>query len=49
VPEDDLQRVALTLHRLASNPGHEYDRLRMAEGSVAGVHVRMTDAAEWLQ
>jgi hypothetical protein len=48
IPEDDLERVALQIHRLACCPDHEYDRLRLAEGSVAGVHVRMTDAAEWL-
>ena len=48
VPEDDLKRVALLVHRLVSNPGHEYERLRVAEGSTAEVHVRMTDAAEWL-
>jgi hypothetical protein len=48
VSEDDLQRVALVVHRLASNPGHEYDRLLMAEGSAAAVHVRMTDAAKWV-
>jgi hypothetical protein len=48
VSEDDLQRVALVVHRLASDPAHEYDRLTMAEGSAAGAHVRMTDAAEWL-
>ena len=49
VPEDDLQRAALVLHRLASNPGHEYDRLLVADGSAAGVHIRMTDAADWLK
>jgi hypothetical protein len=48
IPEDDLRRVALLVHRLVSNPGHEYDRLMVAEGSAAGVHVRMTDAVEWL-
>jgi hypothetical protein len=48
VSEDDLRRVALLVHRLASNPGHEYDRLLVAEESAAGVHIRMTDAAEWL-
>jgi hypothetical protein len=47
IPEDDLQRIALVVHRLASKPGHEYDRLLMADGSAARVHVRMTDAAEW--
>jgi hypothetical protein len=46
--EDDLRGVALVVHRLASDPGHEYDRLRVIEGSAAEVHVRMTDAADWL-
>jgi hypothetical protein len=49
VSEDDLRRVALSVHRLASKPQHEYDYLQMAEGSAAGIHVRMTDAAEWMQ
>jgi hypothetical protein len=48
ISEDDLQRVATLIHRLASKPGHEYDRLLLAERSAAGVHIRMTDAAEWL-
>jgi hypothetical protein len=48
VPEDNLQRVALTLHRLACRPEHEYDRLLLADGSSAAIHVRMTDASEWL-
>jgi hypothetical protein len=47
--EDDLQRVALLVHRLVSGPGHEYDRLEVAEGSEAGVQIRMTDVAEWLE
>jgi hypothetical protein len=46
IPEDDLKRVALLVHRLVSNPGHEYDRLMMAEGSATGVHVRMVNTAE---
>src|SRR5262249_24765309 len=33
VAEEDLQRVALVIHALASDPGHEYDRLLLAEGS----------------
>jgi hypothetical protein len=48
IAQEDLQRLALLLHRLASNPRHEYDRLLMTEGSAAEVHVRMTDAADWL-
>jgi hypothetical protein len=46
---DDLRRVALVVHRLACNPSHEYDLMDVAEGSAAGVHVRMTDAVEWLR
>jgi len=30
-------------------PGHEYDRLQVADGSAAKVHLRMTDAADWLR
>jgi hypothetical protein len=48
ITEEGLKRVALWVHGLVSKPGHEYDRLLMAEGSECGVHVRMTDAAEWL-
>lgn len=48
VTQDDLERIALLVHRLASNPAHEYDRLTMTNESEAGVHIRMTDAAEWL-
>ena len=48
IGEDDLKRVALHVHRLASNPGHEYVRLRLSEGSSAEVQVRMTDAADWI-
>jgi hypothetical protein len=46
--EDDLRRVSLLVHQLASNPAHEYDRLQMADGSIAEVHIRMTDAAGWI-
>jgi len=48
LPEDDLQRVALLVHRLASKPEHEYDRLSVSEDSAAGIQFRVTDAAEWL-
>jgi hypothetical protein len=49
ITEEGLKQVALWMHRLVSKPGHEYDRLLVAEGTECGVHVRMTDAAEWLQ
>ena len=49
ITEEGLIQVALWMHRLVSQPGHEYDRLLMAQGSECGVHVRMTDAAEWLR
>jgi hypothetical protein len=48
IAEEGLQQVALWVHRLVSSPAHEYDRLLVAAGSVCGVQVRMTDAAEWL-
>ena len=49
ITEEGLKQVALWMHSLVSKPSHEYDRLLVAEGSECGVHVRMTDAAEWLQ
>jgi hypothetical protein len=49
VTEEGLQQVALCMHHLVSSPAHEYDRLLVAAGSECGVHVRMTDAAQWLQ
>jgi hypothetical protein len=48
ISEEGLQQIALRLHRLVSRPGHEYDRLLVVHGSACGVHIRMTDAAEWL-
>ena len=46
--EDDLRRIALTIHSLACRPGHEYDRLLVGNASAMGVHVRMTDAPDWI-
>lgn len=46
ITEEGLTRVALWMHRLASNPAHEYDRLLVADGSEYGVHVRMSDAID---
>ncbi len=46
---DELQRVALLIHALASRPAHEYDRLSMAAGSAAQVQLRMTDADWWIR
>jgi hypothetical protein len=48
ISEDDLLRVALVVNRLVSDPGHEFDRLLLGEGSAAEIHVRMTDVARWL-
>jgi len=48
IPEDDLQAVGLSIHRLAAKPEHEYERLNLDTTSAAGIHVRMTDAREWL-
>jgi hypothetical protein len=49
ISEKDLRRVALGIHHLACTPEHEYDYLQLAEESAAGIHIRMTDAAEWLR
>lgn len=46
--DSGLRQVSLNLHRLASKPSHEYDRLLVTEASECGVHVRMTDAVEWI-
>jgi len=48
ISEDDLQEVALLMHRLTSVAEHEYDRLKMSVDSEAEIHLRMTDAAEWI-
>jgi hypothetical protein len=45
--EDELQRVAILIHRLVAMPCHEYDRLMLADGSEFGMEVRMTDASAW--
>ena len=47
IPEDDLQRVGLSIHRVAANPEHEYERLAVEAESAAGIQVRITDAGEW--
>lgn len=49
IAEDDLQRVAFNMHCLVSKPEHEYDLLNMDDDSAATIHVRMTDAGEWLR
>jgi hypothetical protein len=49
IPEEDLRRMALSVHRLASKPSHQYDRLLPAEPSAVGIQICMTDAAAWLQ
>jgi hypothetical protein len=48
ITEDDLRQVALCVHHLACDPGHEYDRLSMDNGGEFEIHLRMTDAATWL-
>src|SRR5207253_1946650 len=48
IGEDDLRRAALSIHHVVSFYGQEYDRLLMGEESEFDVHVRMTDAAQWL-
>src|SRR5262245_63514848 len=47
ISEDDLQRVALTIHELVCGPEHEYDRLCVSAESEAGIEVRVTDLADW--
>lgn len=47
--DNELLQVGLRVHNLASKPGHEYERLLIAEGSAFGVHLLMTDATEWLK
>jgi hypothetical protein len=49
IDEDDLKRLGLLVHHLASVPEHEYVCLQMESDSDAEVHIRMTDAAEWVQ
>jgi hypothetical protein len=49
ISEDDLLRLALSVHRLASMPEHEYDQLQMAAASTVDVEIRMTDASNWLR
>jgi hypothetical protein len=49
ISEEGLQAVGLLIHRLASRPEHEYDRLLGADRSDLGVEIRMSDASEWLQ
>jgi hypothetical protein len=46
--EDDLRSVALLLHRLVSKPGHQYDLLEMRPDSACEIHIRMTDAPDWV-
>ena len=45
--EDDLQRIALRLHYLASVPEHEYEVLEVGS-SKAQVELRLSDAAVYL-
>ena len=49
IAEADVQKLALLIHRLASVPEHEYDRLEMHPDSEAGVHIRMSDAKDWIR
>jgi hypothetical protein len=48
IAEEDLQRVALMIHRIVSQPEHEYERLRVGDGSDAGVEVRLSDVGHWV-
>ena len=49
IAEEDVQKLALLIHRLASVPEHEYDRLQMHPESEASVHIRMSDAKSWIR
>ena len=44
IAEEDVQELALLIHRLASVPEHEYDRLHMHPDTEADVYIRMSDA-----
>lgn len=48
IPEDDLEIVGLSIHRLTANPDAEYQRLRVEAKSDVGIQIRMTDAEAWL-
>jgi hypothetical protein len=48
IPEDDLEAVGLSMHRLAASPDAEYQRLRVVAKSDVGIQIRMTDAEAWL-
>jgi hypothetical protein len=46
--EDDLQRIALRLHYLASVPEHEYEVLDVGPSREGQVELRLSDAAVYL-
>ena len=46
--EDDLQRIALRLHYLASVPEHEYEVLDIGPSRESQVELRLSDAAVYL-
>ncbi len=46
--EDDLQRLALRLHYLASVPEHEYELLEVGPAGGAHVEIRLSDARAYL-
>ena len=48
IPEDDLEAVGLSIHRLAASPDAEYQRLRVESKSDVGIQIRMTDTEAWL-
>jgi hypothetical protein len=48
IAEPGLKEVALLIHRIASSPSHEYDRLSTGETSFCGIEIRMTDMSDWL-
>lgn len=48
ISNDDLLKLALLIHHLASVPEHEFDDLHMSPDSEASVHIRMIDAKNWI-
>jgi hypothetical protein len=48
IPEDDLETVGLSIHRLVASPESEYQRLRVDAKSDVGIQIRLADAEAWL-
>lgn len=48
ISEGDLVRVSLEMHKIVSDPHHEYSILRMEKGICDWLHMRMTDVENWI-